>query len=64
MKEFIEERARTVRAIADHADPFTRRRLLALALRYENQTWTSSKPVRDIQVGTTLPVIGIPPSGR
>jgi hypothetical protein len=64
MKQFIEERAKTVRAIADYADPFTKLRLLALAQRYENQTWKPAKPPRDIQVGSMLPVMGIPSAER
>jgi len=64
MKEFVEERARVLRSIADRADPFTKRRLLALAQRYENETWRPAKPSRDIQVGSTLPVMGIPTAER
>jgi hypothetical protein len=64
MKEFIEERARELRSIAACADPFTKRRLLALAQRYENQTWKPAKPPRDIQVGSTLPLVGIPSTER
>ncbi len=37
MTKFIEERARMVRSLADKADPFIKRRLLALAERYEAQ---------------------------
>ena len=33
--EFRKQRAMTVRALADKADPFTRKRLLDLAARYE-----------------------------
>jgi len=35
--EFLRERARTVRSIADNADPFTKKRLLNLAERYEDR---------------------------
>ena len=35
MKEFIEERARLIRSIAEKADQFTRVRLLTLAEKYE-----------------------------
>jgi hypothetical protein len=35
---FYKERARQVRAIAETADPFTRKRLLELANRYEGST--------------------------
>jgi hypothetical protein len=37
MKEFIEERARLVRLLADKADPFTKVRLLKLAEKYDEQ---------------------------
>jgi hypothetical protein len=33
--EFRKQRAKTVRAMAEKADPFTKRRLLDLASRYE-----------------------------
>jgi hypothetical protein len=33
-EEFRRERAMTVRAIAEKADPFTKKRLLALAAKY------------------------------
>jgi hypothetical protein len=36
--EFRKKQARTVRAIAEKADPFTKRRLLDLASRYEQTT--------------------------
>jgi hypothetical protein len=35
MKQFMEERARVIRSLADKADPFTRTRLLTLAKKYE-----------------------------
>jgi hypothetical protein len=34
-EEFRKQHARTVRAIADKADPITKKRLLDLAARYE-----------------------------
>ena len=34
-EEFRQRRARIVREIANHADPFTKKRLLDLAARYE-----------------------------
>jgi len=34
-EEFRKERAMTVRAMAEKADPFTKKRLLALAAQYE-----------------------------
>jgi hypothetical protein len=36
-EEFREQRAITVRAIAEKADPFTKKRLLDLADRYERK---------------------------
>ena len=33
--EFLRERARAVRSIADKADPFTKKRLLDLAEKYD-----------------------------
>ena len=35
--DFCKERARTVRALAEHADPFIRKRLLRLADYYERR---------------------------
>jgi hypothetical protein len=37
MREFIEERARLIRSLADKADPSTRLRLLTLAEKYETR---------------------------
>jgi hypothetical protein len=36
-EEFRKERSRTLRAMADKADPFTKKRLLDLAERYEER---------------------------
>ncbi|HZP64135.1 MAG TPA: hypothetical protein VFB28_12035 [Terriglobales bacterium] len=36
-EEFRQRRARTVREIADKADPFTKKRLIDLAERYEEK---------------------------
>ena len=49
MKEFIEERARLVRLLADKADPFTKVRLLKLAERYDDQLGLRSKTDRPKQ---------------
>jgi hypothetical protein len=43
MTKFIEDRAKLVRSLANQADPFIKRRLLALAERYEAQLATSSR---------------------
>jgi hypothetical protein len=39
MEEFIEERAKLVRSLADKADPFIKVRLIMLAERYEHELW-------------------------
>jgi hypothetical protein len=39
--EFRRQHARTVRSIAEKADPFTKKRLLALADRYDGNRDTS-----------------------
>jgi hypothetical protein len=57
-EEFCRERARTVRALAERADPLIKRRLLQLASHYErrltrasetrdNQATAVSEPSRD-----------------
>jgi len=56
MNEFIEERARLVRLLADKADPFTKVRLLKLAERYDDQLGLRSKTVRQSKIPIGLPV--------
>ena len=46
MTEFIEERAKMVRSLADKADPFIRRRLLMLAERYDSRLASPPKAAR------------------
>ena len=41
--EFLKDRAKTVRSIADNADPFTKERLLKLAERYEGRLGRPSR---------------------
>jgi hypothetical protein len=53
MDEFIEERARLVRLLAEIADPFTKIRLLKLADNYDGRLRPPSKVVRQ--------PIGLPP---
>lgn len=48
MTKFIEERAKMVRSLADKADPFIKRRLLALAARYEAQLASPPRPTRTL----------------
>ena len=45
MEEFIEERAKLVRSLADKADPFIKVRLIMLAERYEHELWMRSRTV-------------------
>lgn len=47
---FVKERAKTVRALAEKADPFTRIRLLELADRYERRP---PRPIPPVPVKTT-----------
>jgi hypothetical protein len=46
MEEFIEERAKLVRSLADKADPFIKVRLIKLAERYERELRIRSRTVR------------------
>jgi len=49
MKEFLEERLRLVRSLAQKADPFTKRRLLELADSYEGRIGLTSKASRQLR---------------
>ena len=63
MNEFIAERAKLVRQLADNADPFTKTRLLKLAETYDQRLGLRSKAVqRKEPVG--LPPISIGSSER
>jgi hypothetical protein len=53
MDEFIAERVKLVRQLADRADPFTKIRLLKLADHYDDRLRPRSKVVRQ--------PIGLPP---
>jgi hypothetical protein len=53
MQEFIEERAKLIRSLAERADPFTKIRLLKLADHYDGRLRPPSKVVRQ--------PIGLPP---
>ena len=46
MEEFIEERAKLVRSLADRADPFIKVRLLKLAERYEHELWIRAVTIK------------------
>ena len=60
-QEFFEGLAQRVRAMADRADPFTRRRLLDLAKRYEAKGGTSRSGAtkRPLPVPRTTPPASI-----
>lgn len=45
---YFEEQSRRVRALADKADPFTKKRLLALAESYEQRIGRPSRAVRQL----------------
>lgn len=49
---FLTERAKTVRALAERADPFTRIRLLELADRYERRP-RPPRPIPPVPAKTT-----------
>jgi hypothetical protein len=46
--EYLRERALVLRTIADKADPFTKKRLLALADRYDARSGGPSRAVRQL----------------
>jgi hypothetical protein len=53
MEEFIEERAKLVRSLAEKADPFIKNRLIKLAERYERELR------RSLKVSAPKPSVGI-----
>jgi hypothetical protein len=57
MDEFIEERAKLVRWLAERADPFTKIRLLNLAERYEDKLGRRRRAARKVPMG--LPPVNI-----
>jgi hypothetical protein len=59
IEEFIEERARLVRSLADKADPFIKVRLIELAERYERKLRIRSRTVR-----TNQTLVGLSPEAR
>jgi len=65
--EFCRERARTVRALAERADPLIKRRLLQLASHYERRI-TKPSDIRGNQVAavseTSEGLVGKRPSHR
>jgi hypothetical protein len=48
--DFYKERARQVRAMAERADPFIKRRLLDLANRYDNNTTKRVTPLPAVPI--------------
>jgi hypothetical protein len=64
MNEFIAERAKLVRQLADKADPFTKLRLLKLAEAYDQRLGLQSKPVHQRKEPIGLPPISLGPSER
>ena len=59
MDEFIEERAKLVRWLAERADPFTKIRLLNLAERYEDKLGLRFRAARQRKVPIGLPAVNI-----
>ena len=59
MDDFIAERAKLVRWLAEKADPFTKIRLLNLAERYEDKLGLRLRPVRQSKVPIGLPAVNI-----
>ncbi|MGZ3320325.1 MAG: hypothetical protein ACXU9C_05015 [Xanthobacteraceae bacterium] len=58
-EDFCREQAQRVRALAERADPFTRRRLLAVVSRYNTNV---GGPPRDLKIERPLPVRTAPPA--
>jgi hypothetical protein len=57
-EDFCREQAQRIRGLAERADPFTRRRLLALVGRYDAQAGGPSRSPRIAE----LPVRTAPPA--
>jgi len=56
--EFLQQRARAIRSIVETANPFTKRRLLQLAARYEQHRTDGrgrQKPVHTVRDGSGRP---------
>ncbi|BAR57883.1 hypothetical protein ACVIWV_006934 [Bradyrhizobium diazoefficiens] len=58
-EDFCREQAQRARALAKRADPFTRRRPLALVSRYDAM-WAA--PTQDSKIERPLPVRTAPPA--
>ena len=48
-EEYFKEQSRRVRTIAENADPFTKKRLLALAESYDSRLGRPSRATRQLQ---------------
>ncbi len=48
-EEYFKEQSRRVRTIAENADPFTKKRLLALAEGYDSRLGRPSRATRQLQ---------------
>lgn len=57
--DYFREQSRRVRAIADNADPFTKKRLLALADSYDIRLGRPSRATRQLQL---MPLDGAKPA--
>jgi hypothetical protein len=59
MEEFVEERVKLIRSLADKADPFIKPRLIRLAERYEHELWVRRRPsfgrYHDLNAGSSPP---------
>ena len=64
IKEFIEQRARLVRMLADKVDPFTKARLVKPAEKSDEQLGLGSKLTRHRKIPIGLPQISISASER
>ena len=64
MNDFIAERVKLVRQLADKADPFTRTRLLKLAERYEERLGLPSRAMHQRKEHIGLPSVSIGSTGR
>jgi hypothetical protein len=49
-EDYFKEQSRRVRTIAENADPFTKKRLLALAESYDSRLGRPSRATRQLQL--------------
>lgn len=60
-EEYYKEQSRRVRSIAENADPFTKKRLLALAESYDIRLGRPSRATRQLQL---VPLDGVQHAAR